>query len=442
VSDFLNILNNLRPGYKKGGQVSIENQDSNLEKQKITRAKFQRAKELLTNGNSRAETMRIITKEFNLKRHKYAGTTKWLRAAANAVKEKGIEIKSGVQKKRDGGYKTRAGITRTNLTKKRSSVIEKDKKFTGKSGYHQHHAAFKDTNANLNNMMPIKARLNIKMQGFENKILKARDKFLEIYNNPKKSQKLKEAALIEHHKTVRKLRLDNPEYADKKSRLSFRKSAFKPGFVIKEKLPLGVISPTESFQLKGETPKSPRGKIIIEKAEESMNKILKGNKLSSFPAQLAELKIPKAGPLTRRGIRSIAAIGAQSGIKALGVAALPIEAYFMNEARKEGKSFAEIAAMPFLLEGKMAEYQDMMNMSPVERQAVNRENIEQDESLLDTDFYTPRLEGVEAINISEVKDRVATKRKFEEAQRRTKIANKQKTRFTLPNSTGIVDDEV
>ena len=173
-----------------------------------------------------------------------------------------------------------------------------------------------------------------------------------------------------------------------------------------------------------------------------MNKILKGNKLSSFPAQLAELKIPKAGPLTRRGIRSIAAIGAQSGIKALGVAALPIEAYFMNEARKEGKSFAEIAAMPFLLEGKMAEYQDMMNMSPVERQAVNRENIEQDESLLDTDFYTPRLEGVEAINISEVKDRVATKRKFEEAQRRAKIANKQKTRFTLPNSTGIVDDEV
>tara|TARA_R110002049_G_scaffold1797_1_gene13679 strand:+ start:222 stop:1499 length:1278 start_codon:yes stop_codon:yes gene_type:complete len=166
------------------------------------------------------------------------------------------------------------------------------------------------------------------------------------------------------------------------------------------------------------------------------------NKLSSFPAQLAELKIPKAGPLTRRGIRSIAAIGAQSGIKALGVAALPIEAYFMNEARKEGKSFAEIAAMPFLLEGKMAEYQDMMNMSPVERQAVNRENIEQDESLLDTDFYTPRLEGVEAVNIPEVKDRVATKRKFEEAQRRAKIANKQKTRFTLPNSTGIVDDEV
>ena len=162
------------------------------------------------------------------------------------------------------------------------------------------------------------------------------------------------------------------------------------------------------------------------------------NKLNSFPAQLAEFKIPKVNPLKKIG--KIGKTGLKGLGKVLGVAAIPLEGYLMNEARKQGKSFAEIAAMPFLLEGKVAEYQDMMNMSPVERQAVNRENIEQDESLLDTDFYTPTLEGVEAVNIPGVKNRVATKRKIEEKLLAEKRAA-PKQRFTLPNITGTIDDD-
>ena len=165
------------------------------------------------------------------------------------------------------------------------------------------------------------------------------------------------------------------------------------------------------------------------------------NKLNSFPAQLAEFKIPKVNPLKKIGkIGKIGKTGLKGLGKVLGVAAIPLEGYLMNEARKQGKSFAEIAAMPFLLEGKVAEYQDMMNMSPVERQAVNRENIEQDESLLDTDFYTPTLEGVEAVNIPGVKNRVATKRKIEEKLLAEKRAA-PKQRFTLPNITGTIDDD-
>ena len=179
---------------------------------------------------------------------------------------------------------------------------------------------------------------------------------------------------------------------------------------------------------------------LIEEASGAAPKGLrsKGTKLNSFPAQLAELKIPKVNPLKKIG--KIGKTGLKGLGKVLGVAAIPLEGYLMNEARKQGKSFAEIAAMPFLLEGKVAEYQDMMNMSPVERQAVNRENIEQDESLLDTDFYTPTLEGVEAVNIPGVKNRVATKRKIEEKLLAEKRAA-PKQRFTLPNITGTIDDD-
>ena len=113
--------------------------------------------------------------------------------------------------------------------------------------------------------------------------------------------------------------------------------------------------------------------------------------------------------------------------KALGVAALPLEAYFMKQMYNEGKTPAEILASPFFLSNMVGEAQDLLKMEPVERQAIKNEQIAEDFSMMDSDFYTPPLKGVEAVNTQMVKDRVAQERALEE-ERRKNLRNK-----TLPN---------
>ena len=144
------------------------------------------------------------------------------------------------------------------------------------------------------------------------------------------------------------------------------------------------------------------------------------------------------GPST---IKKLGSLGARGLAKALYPAGIALEGYFMNEARKQGKTAAEILAMPFLLEGRVAEAQDMLKLTPVERQAYNRANIEQDDSLLDTDFYTPDLEGIETIDNEASKKYLRQSRALEEALRAQERAA-PKQRFTLPNITGIIEDEV
>lgn len=113
--------------------------------------------------------------------------------------------------------------------------------------------------------------------------------------------------------------------------------------------------------------------------------------------------------------------------KALGVAALPLEAYFMKQMYNEGKTPAEILASPFFLSNMVGEAQDLLKMEPVERQAIKNEQIAEDFSMMDSDFYTPPLKGVEAVNTQMVKDRVAQERALEEEKRKN-LRNK-----TLPN---------
>ena len=129
-----------------------------------------------------------------------------------------------------------------------------------------------------------------------------------------------------------------------------------------------------------------------------------------------------AGSLAFKPVRQ----GVKKGLKAtgrlLGKLAVPIglgaEAYFAKQAYDEGKSIPEIMAAPFLLEGKVRQAQDMLRMKPEERQAVNREMIEEDFSGLSSDFDTPTLEGVDDVNIEEVKERVLQERLADEARRR------------------------
>ena len=129
-----------------------------------------------------------------------------------------------------------------------------------------------------------------------------------------------------------------------------------------------------------------------------------------------------AGSLAFKPVRQ----GVKKGLKAtgrlLGKLAVPIglgaEAYFAKQAYDEGKSIPEIMAAPFLLDSKVRQAQDMLRMKPEERQAVNREMIEEDFSGLSSDFYTPTLEGVDDVDIQKVKERVLQERLADEAIRR------------------------
>ena len=167
--------------------------------------------------------------------------------------------------------------------------------------------------------------------------------------------------------------------------------------------------------------------------------------LGSFPAQLGE--IDSTGFLSKiknnitdvdyskmqlgKGnvakFAGIAKNAAKVAGKALGVAALPLEAYFMKQMYNEGKTPAEILASPFFLSNMVGEAQDLLKMEPVERQAIKNEQIVEDFSMMDSDFYTPPLKGVEAVNTQMVKDRVAQERALEEEKRKN-LRNK-----TLPN---------
>jgi hypothetical protein len=89
-------------------------------------------------------------------------------------------------------------------------------------------------------------------------------------------------------------------------------------------------------------------------------------------------------------------------------------------------------AYPLFLDGRVAEAQDLLKMSSIERQSIMDEQIAKDESFLDTDFSQPYREGVNSVDNKMVKDRVAKERALEEENRR-KLRNK-----TLP-SVGIMD---
>jgi len=126
---------------------------------------------------------------------------------------------------------------------------------------------------------------------------------------------------------------------------------------------------------------------------------------------------------------------AKIGGKALGLAAIPLEVANMINMRKQGKTTAEILGSPFFLSGRIGEAQDLMKMTPLERQAVSEQQIAGDESMLDTDFYTPTREGIEAIDVEAVQERVRKQREEEERQRALERA--RGSGFTYPNMYGI-----
>jgi len=187
--------------------------------------------------------------------------------------------------------------------------------------------------------------------------------------------------------------------------------------------------------------KQPRGtaKPLIEllnKAKINLQPDIKARAISlgSFPAQLAE-----APQMSKGAIKA----AAKSVGKVLGVAALPLEAYFMKQMYDEGKTMTEILSSPLMLDSVVGDAQDLLKMNSLERQAVTDERISQDQTLLDTDFSQPYREGLQSVNTEMVNERVAQERADEEAKR-VANRNKPKQSFTLEPFLGIqsFDSEV
>jgi len=127
---------------------------------------------------------------------------------------------------------------------------------------------------------------------------------------------------------------------------------------------------------------------------------------------------------------------AKVGGKALGVAAIPLTAYEINRMHKEGKTWQEMLGYPVFLDGMVGEAQDLLKMSPVERQSIMNQQIAEDESMLDSDFSQPSKNGLESVNNEMVRERVKKQREAEEAERRAK-RTKKSSGFTFGNNYGI-----
>jgi len=225
------------------------------------------------------------------------------------------------------------------------------------------------------------------------------------------------------------------------SRKSFTSDFGKADTYSKKKTAINKYYKSLGPDIVAQIGKQPRGtaKPLIEllnKAKINLQPDIKARAVSlgSFPSQLAE-----APQMSKSAIKT----AAKSVGKVLGVAALPLEAYFMKQMYDEGKTMTEILSSPLMLESVVGDAQDLLKMNSLERQAVTNERIATDESLLDTDFSQPYKKGLQAVDTEMVKDRVAQERAAEEAKRKAD-RNQPKPSFTLPINYGIssFDDQV
>ena len=337
------------------------------------------------------------------------------------------------ERKSDPKNKNATKNRRKVKTKRYSSEIAEKKSRaslgTGKESSHLGNRKSKVTTGNK--AMLLKDVNKLSYHPFEKKIdnIQYRQRAVELNRNMSVPAKRRALALLANED--RALRLKYPEYRNIKSRLSFTESPMsKTGFKYKD-----VIRDPKITLSGGKT----GANVVFKNASKADLAKIKdlaksGNSLYSFPANIAE-----APGMAKGAVKA----AAKSAAKILGVAALPLEAYFMKQMYDEGKTAPEILSSLLMLEGVVGDAQDLLKMNSLERQAVTNERIADDESLLDIDFSQPYRQGLQAVDTEIVKNRVAQERAAEEAKR--KADRKQlKPSFTLPINYGIssFDDQV
>jgi len=290
-------------GFRKNNTVGVPIQSQeyskNLSKQKLI--KIARAKELLRQGLSKAEAMRVMVEEglSNRSIKSTAGPAPFMKQAADELIAEGVKITPGTQTIGDGSVKRgrdrryKATQAKSNKGMEIKMAVPKELK----SNLQLSHAGGKYSPVGLHNLMYADGRKNLKMvKPFEDKIFAEMEKFNKVYEDVNAPDNIKRLAALEYAKSDRALRKKYPEYAKLKTRLSFKNSAFAPGFTVKEKLldPSMAISNEPGTLIKGITPSSEKGKEIL--------KLSKGNLNSAINSAQSKLitstnKLPKADQL-------------------------------------------------------------------------------------------------------------------------------------------------
>jgi hypothetical protein len=120
--------------------------------------------------------------------------------------------------------------------------------------------------------------------------------------------------------------------------------------------------------------------------------------------------------------------------KILAPLGIGLEGYFAKQGYDQGKTIPEIAAAPFMLEGLVSDAQERLRMSPAERQALNRQQIAQDFSVMDSDFATPYIKGSNEVDV----DAARLRAQREETLARARRAQQRQGVMTQGLSSGGV----
>jgi hypothetical protein len=103
--------------------------------------------------------------------------------------------------------------------------------------------------------------------------------------------------------------------------------------------------------------------------------------------------------------------------KILAPLGIGLEGYFAKQGYDQGRTIPEIAAAPFMLEGFVSDAQERLRMSPAERQALNRQQIAQDFSGMDSDFATPYIKGSNEVDVDAARLRAQREEALARARR-------------------------
>jgi hypothetical protein len=120
--------------------------------------------------------------------------------------------------------------------------------------------------------------------------------------------------------------------------------------------------------------------------------------------------------------------------KILAPLGIGLEGYFAKQGYDQGRTIPEIAAAPFMLEGFVSDAQERLRMSPAERQALNKQQIAQDFSGMDSDFATPYIKGSNEVNV----DASRLRAQREEALARARRAQQRQGIMTQGLASGGV----
>jgi len=267
-------------GFRKPGEirnVKGKNQYDPLRTLKEVQKAIDDAPPITIKGKTFERNAKDLMADSSYVNKKKGGTQYITRREFDEYKDK-LKFKATGPKNFGEETRKKAADKRRDFTKTRSSEsLEKALAAPQKSKLNFHHAGFKESLTDLKNTMYIPGSPNRKMAKlFEDPLLKEMEAFTKVFDDPKATTKQKQKAAADYLKNDRALRQKYPEFKNFKTRLSFRRTSLDPsGIMFKEKLrdPSLAISQEPGMTLKGETPSTPKGKEILKKGKQSLEKV-------------------------------------------------------------------------------------------------------------------------------------------------------------------------